>query len=102
MRAAPRPPVAAARLGASRVVGVDTDEVAAALTAVDGVVDVHDLHVWTITSGFESLTVHVTVEGRPHGEVLHEIRDLIRRRFGIEHSTVQLERPDDCAGGSCE
>jgi cobalt-zinc-cadmium efflux system protein len=81
---------------------IDTDEVAAALTAVDSVLDVHDLHVWTITSGFESLTVHVTVEGRPHGEVLHEIRNLIRRRFGIEHSTVQVERPDDCAGGSCE
>lgn len=80
---------------------IDADEVAAALTAVEGVVDVHDLHVWTITSGFESLTVHVTVEGRAHREVLHEIRSLVHRRFGIEHSTVQLEGADDCVGGGC-
>jgi len=81
---------------------IDTDEVASALTSVNGVVEVHDLHVWTITSGFDSLTVHVTVEGRPHADVLREIRDLVHRRFGIEHSTVQLERPEDCFGGACK
>jgi cobalt-zinc-cadmium efflux system protein len=80
---------------------IDTDEVASALAAVEGVVEVHDLHVWTITSGFDSLTVHATVEGRPHGDVLQDIRLLIHSRFGIEHSTVQLEGPDDCVCGTC-
>jgi len=81
---------------------IDTDELASALAAVDGVVDVHDLHVWTITSGFESLTVHVTVADRPHAEVLYEVRELVHRRFGIEHSTVQIEGPEDCGSGTCE
>ncbi len=81
---------------------IDTDEVAAALTDVKGVVEVHDLHVRTITSGFEALTVHATVEGRPHADVLLEMRELILDRFGIGHSTVQLGRPDDCAGGPCD
>jgi hypothetical protein len=54
-----------------------------------------------ITSGFESLSVHARLAGRSRSEVLREIRDLARVRFGIEHSTVQLEDANDCDPGPC-
>jgi cobalt-zinc-cadmium efflux system protein len=79
---------------------IDAQEVASALATVDGVVGIHDLHIWTITSGFESLSVHARVRGRSRGDVLRELRKIVRERFGIEHSTVQLE-DEDCGNGSC-
>ena len=80
---------------------IDAREVREALQSVEGVVEVHDLHLWTITSGFESLSVHARVEGRARTEVLREMRDIAATRFGIEHSTVQLEDADECGDGSC-
>jgi len=80
---------------------IDADEVRAALLSVDGVEDVHDLHVWTITSGFESLSVHVRIKSRARSEVLCQISDIARTRFGIGHSTVQLEESDECNQTSC-
>lgn len=82
---------------------IDATEVEAALESVDGVLDVHDLHVWTITSGFESLSAHALVAERDGDEVLREMRELLRERFGIEHVTVQLEHApaedeEPCAG----
>ncbi|HUF05679.1 MAG TPA: cation diffusion facilitator family transporter [Aridibacter sp.] len=70
------------------------------LTAVEesledlpGVTDVHDLHVWTITSGMEALSVHIVHDGaKPQNDMLKEVRDLIHDEFGIEHLTVQIER----------
>ena len=76
---------------------IDVIEVKEALLTVTGVVDVHDLHVWTITSGFESLAVHARIEGRSPPEILRELRGIIRERFDIEHSTIQLEEGE---GGS--
>lgn len=74
---------------------LDTDEIRRCLCAVKGVAGVHDLHVWTITSGFESLSAHVRLGAEPRGsELLTEIRCMIQDRFGIEHITVQLE-PED-------
>ncbi len=82
---------------------IDVDEVRRALLDLVGVRGVHDLHVWTITSGVESLSAHVVVEGKPHGEVLEEASTMLRSRFGIDHQTLQLEpkgfveaRPLDC------
>ena len=67
-------------------------EVAEAMLAVPAVVDVHDLHVWTVGSGFPSLSAHVLVAP---GADCHGIRlDLARlaaERFGLEHSTLQVE-----------
>jgi len=80
---------------------IDAREVREALRSVEGVVEVHDLHLWTITSGFESLSVHARVEGRARSEVLRDIREIAATRFGIEHSTVQLEDADECGDGSC-
>ena len=57
-----------------------------------GVAEVHDLHVWTVTSGLESLSAHVVLDGRrAEGDVLADVRRRIGDRFGIEHCTIQLE-----------
>lgn len=64
-----------------------------ALEALPGVTDVHDLHVWTITSGMEALSVHIVHDGaKPQNSMLKEVRDLIHDEFGIDHLTVQIER----------
>jgi len=75
--------------------GIDVDEVRNAMAALDGVHSVHDLHVWTITSGMDSLSAHVVIEdGRPAAALLKEIRGLLASRFGIHHVTIQIE-PED-------
>jgi cobalt-zinc-cadmium efflux system protein len=57
-----------------------------------GVSALHDLHAWTISEGFEAVTVHVVLDGSRHGtEVAREVSDRIRERHGIEHVTVQPE-----------
>jgi cobalt-zinc-cadmium efflux system protein len=67
-------------------------EVAEAMLAVPDVVDVHDLHVWTVGSGFPSLSAHVLV--RPEGDC-HQARralaEMLAERFGLEHATLQVE-----------
>ena len=72
--------------------GLDSIEIGTALASVEGVVDVHDLHVWTITSGFPALSAHVLV--RP-GDDCHAIRRrlevLLGERFEIEHTTLQVD-----------
>jgi cobalt-zinc-cadmium efflux system protein len=71
---------------------IDVDEVRDAMTGVSGVLEVHDLHVWTITSGLESLSAHVVVEeSRYDCELLGEIRGALHDRFGIDHITLQIE-----------
>jgi cobalt-zinc-cadmium efflux system protein len=72
--------------------GIDVDEVREALRAADGVLGVHDLHVWSITSGMPALSAHVVADdGRPPGELLGELRTLLHDRFGIDHITIQVE-----------
>jgi cobalt-zinc-cadmium efflux system protein len=63
---------------------------------------VHDLHVWTITSGFESLSVHAQVAGRDRDETLSEVREMVRERFGIAHSTIQIEEGECGEEGRCD
>lgn len=71
---------------------IDVDEVRDCLICLPGVLAVHDLHIWTITSGMESLSVHVVLEeGRSYGDALAEVRAILHRRFGIDHMTVQIE-----------
>ena len=70
---------------------IDVDEVRRALLAHPTVVEVHDLHVWTITSGLESLSAHVVVEREPSMELLPELQATLRRSFGIDHVTLQIE-----------
>ena len=68
------------------------DEVTEAMAGVAGVVAVHDLHVWTITSGFVALSAHVVVEPTCSEDVLWQVRAVLHDRFGIDHSTIQVER----------
>lgn len=79
---------------------VDLSDVRGAILATEGVKGVHDLHVWTITSGILSLMAHVVVDGsRPAGEILTDILYRSRESFGIDHVTVQLEREEyPCPG----
>jgi cobalt-zinc-cadmium efflux system protein len=72
--------------------GLDPGEVGRALASQPHVVEVHDLHLWEVTSGFPSLSAHVLV--RPDCDCQahrRELADLLRERFGIEHSTLQVE-----------
>jgi cobalt-zinc-cadmium efflux system protein len=72
--------------------GLQPEEIGRALAAQDGVVEVHDLHVWEVTSGFPALSAHVVV--RP-GEDCHELRRHLQRmldeRFGVNHTTLQVD-----------
>jgi cobalt-zinc-cadmium efflux system protein len=67
-------------------------EVAQAMLAVPEVVEVHDLHVWTVGSGFPSVSAHVLVEAGAdcHG-LRQELAALLAERFGLSHSTLQVE-----------
>ena len=80
---------------------IDVDAVSAAMGEVRGVASAHDLHVWTITSGFVAMSGHVAASGRPSGDVLHDLQDLLRERFCIEHITLQVESDDHVDEGAC-
>ena len=71
---------------------VDQDEVRRTLTGIEGVDDVHDLHIWTITSGLDSLSCHLLVEDAAnHQAILQRAISLIEEKFKIEHTTIQIE-----------
>lgn len=79
-------------LGQSVPADLDAEAVAEDLGGIDGVIDVHDLHLWTLTSGLNVATAHVTVrDGSDHHEVLDAARDLLRDKHDVDHSTVQVE-----------
>ncbi len=76
--------------------GIDPEEIRDHLMTMDGVVDVHDLHVWTITSGLPSLSVHVTVADETLREVgvgalLDRFSECVVAHFEVEHTTFQVE-----------
>jgi cobalt-zinc-cadmium efflux system protein len=81
--------------------GLDMREIEGAMRALPGVDSVHDLHVWTITSGFDAMSGHVSSSGRPSEEVLHDLVRMLRDRFGIEHVTLQVEAADHADDGAC-
>ena len=71
---------------------IDLAEVRRAIEEIPGVEEVHDLHVWTVTSGFFAMSGHAVVRDPAHYQrVLSEIHDRMHDRFGIRHVTVQLE-----------
>jgi cobalt-zinc-cadmium efflux system protein len=71
---------------------LDCDEVRNALAATPGAREVHDLHIWTITSGMVSLSAHVVLaEGHDAAGALETIRRTLHERFGIDHITIQIE-----------
>ncbi|MFC7693958.1 cation diffusion facilitator family transporter [Paeniroseomonas aquatica] len=71
---------------------VDVGLMERGIATIPGVVAVHDLHVWTITSGLDAMSAHVTVQDTAEGiRVLRDVRILVKERFGIDHITVQVE-----------
>ena len=74
--------------------GISTEAVRRAMAGVTGVLEVHDLHIWSISRDLPALTAHVSVSSRPDdGHTLVTLQALLRHDFGIEHSTLQLETP---------
>jgi cobalt-zinc-cadmium efflux system protein len=66
-----------------------------AILATDGVDNVHDLHVWTITSGRDALSAHVIhAHSISQPDLLRELRAKLHDRFGVDHLTIQMETPD--------
>ncbi len=75
--------------------GVNVDRLREHVLACSGVIDIHDLHVWTITSGMNVISAHVVVQsGADPSGVLDDLETCLRGDFDIEHSTFQLETED--------
>jgi cobalt-zinc-cadmium efflux system protein len=81
---------------------IDVEELMAAVRAVDGVADVHHVHVWAIDEHRSSLEAHIVV---PNGtaensrDVKDRIRAVVRDRFGVTHTTLEVERWSECHEG---
>jgi len=75
--------------------GIDTEEVQRAMEQVAGVIKVHDLHVWSVTSGVFTLSAHPVIHerGDPHA-ILDQMEERLKSAFAIEHTTIQLETED--------
>jgi cobalt-zinc-cadmium efflux system protein len=74
-------------------------DVGHAIAAHEGVVETHDLHVWTVTSGFPALSAHVLVQ--PNADchrIRVELEQMLHERFGVEHSTLQVEHVAEPSG----
>jgi len=84
---------------------LDPAAIRATLAALDGVTDVHDLHVWTITSEFVSLSAHLRVRaGADASDVLRRAHEVISSHYKVLHSTFQVEAEEEraCATASCD
>jgi cobalt-zinc-cadmium efflux system protein len=76
---------------------VSPDAVADWLAALPGVTEVHDLHIWALSTSETALTVHLVRAGEPEDRRPHDLAAELRRRFGIGHATVQIESSADAA-----
>jgi cobalt-zinc-cadmium efflux system protein len=80
---------------------IDVDSVRGSMLELPGVLEVHDLHVWTVGSGMVSLSGHVVAkDGFEGGSLLRSVSDLLARQFQIKHATIQIEPPDFEESGS--
>jgi len=78
--------------------GTDIDAITTALAGIAGVRDVHDLHIWTLTSDMDVLTAHIAVaDGGNSQMVLERARSVLATQFDLAHATLQVEA-GDCAG----
>jgi cobalt-zinc-cadmium efflux system protein len=79
--------------------GIDAGEVGRRMAAAEGVVEVHDLHIWTITSGFPALSAHVLVRG---GDDCHarrrELEEMLEDEFALRHTTLQVDHVGERRG----
>ena len=71
---------------------IDLATVHGALNSVEGVESIHDLHIWTLTSGIHAMSCHAVVCGDDdRHQILEQLSEIVRRRFKIDHTTIQLE-----------
>jgi cobalt-zinc-cadmium efflux system protein len=76
---------------------LDAEDVSRSMEQTPGVVAIHDLHIWTISSGLYALSAHLVVHAERVGEndaILTEVKSRLRRGFGIDHTTLQIESVD--------
>lgn len=79
-------------LGQHAPAGVDINEVSSDLEAIEGIRDVHDLHLWTLTSGMHVATAHLVASlDAPVQPILDQARGVLRDRHGVAHATLQVE-----------
>ncbi len=74
--------------------GISLEKVNDSMQSVKGVLDVHDLHLWSITSGINALSAHILIEDQRVSEgsrIINELNEVLRSRFNINHTTLQLE-----------
>lgn len=74
--------------------GISFSDVRTGLKEVDGVLDVHDLHIWTLGDHAHALSCHVQIDDMPHSEsesILSRLNDVLHKRFHIHHTTIQFE-----------
>ena len=74
--------------------GITREDVCGAITGVDGVIDVHDLHVWSLSSSSHALSCHTVIDDLPPSEsdaILRRINEILQHRFHIDHTTIQFE-----------
>jgi cobalt-zinc-cadmium efflux system protein len=77
---------------------LDVDAMGAVICGEEGVRSVHDLHIWTVTAGFGALSAHVVVaRGRDRDLICRRLELTLAQRFGIEHTTLQMEEEADQA-----
>ena len=70
---------------------IDMDRVLESLSGIDGLDEIHDVHVWTLTSGFVAISAHGVIDDpTDHSRVLNEVRELVASH-GIDHVTFQIE-----------
>lgn len=76
---------------------IDVDRLRSEMERVPGMCRVHDLHVWTLTTGRYALAAHAVIDASANGEaILEQMRDLLARRFEVHHVTIQLECERPC------
>ncbi|HUG80027.1 MAG TPA: cation diffusion facilitator family transporter [Bryobacterales bacterium] len=74
--------------------GMKFDEVCGGLRSIDGVIDVHDMHIWSLSSNSHALSCHAVIEDIPPSAsdaILHRMNHLLADRFAIHHTTIQFE-----------
>src|SRR5215210_7302542 len=76
--------------------GLNAGEVGRKMATAEGIIEVHDLHIWTITSGFPALSAHVLVGGQEDCHARRrELEELLTREYGISHTTLQVDHIGD-------
>lgn len=79
---------------------ISPDDVREAIARIDGIVNVHDVHVWQLTLNNNSASVHV-VSSRPSDDTVRAVQTMLKERFAIQHSTVQVESEQLHLDGEC-